>query len=84
MLCIVGIIVEVLVEVGLAISVEINESGNLVATNHVDLVINNFQTEWLIQACSHALPDKFIQVFVQTGDRPHVTTPDGNGCTRTI
>ena len=55
------VVVEVLVEVGLAVSVEVVETGDLVVGDGVDDVVDDRQTERLVPAGGEAFPGEVLK-----------------------
>jgi len=64
------VVVEVFVEVGFTVAVEIVEAGDLVVADDVDGFIDDFANEGLVQAGGEALPVEMFEFFVDAGDDP--------------
>src|SRR6516165_10461529 len=77
--CQAGVIVEILIEVGLAVAVQIVQLGDLVTAGDVDVAVDDPQAERLVQACGEAFPSDFLEGVVEPGDDPDVTVPGAQG-----
>ena len=69
------VVVEVLVEVGLAVAVQVVQPGDLVAAEDVDLVVDDLQAQRLEQARGEAPPRELLELVVDAGDDPDVAAP---------
>ena len=78
----VPVIVEVFIEVGLAILVEVMVAGDLVIGHGVDDIIDDLEPERLVLAGGKAFPCDLVQVIVNALDDPDVPVPgaDGGAC----
>ena len=75
----VEIVVEVFVEIGLAVVVEVVQDGDLVAVQDIDFSIDHFDALRLMEARGEAPPRQFVEVFVDAVDDPDIARP---GCHR--
>ena len=69
------VVVERLVEVGLAVAVEVVQPGDPVAAQDVDLVVHDLQAQRLEQPGGEPLPGQLLQLLVDPGDDPDVAAP---------
>ena len=74
---VVGVIVKILVEVDFPVCVEINEMGDLVASDNVNLLPDNFKSKRLVQPGGDTLPDERVQGIIESGDCPNIAVPCG-------
>ena len=65
-------VADALVEVGLAVAVEVVESGDLVAPQHVDGVVRDHQAQGVVQPGRDPPPAHVFQRVVQPRDVPNV------------
>ena len=72
------VVVEVLVQVGLAVLVEVFQPGDLVAAGHVNFSLNDLQPERLEQTGGEALPGELLERLVDARDDPHVAVEGAN------
>ena len=72
-----GIVVEVLVEVGFAIVVEVVQAGELVAPYSVDLALDDPDSQRHLEAGGVAPPAELVEPVVDAGDDPDVAVPGG-------
>jgi DNA ligase (NAD+) len=73
------IVVEVFVEVGFAVVVEVVEPVEAVAAVGVDGVVDDLEAEGLVEACGEASPFELGEGVVDAGDDPDVAGPGGDG-----
>ena len=73
------VVVEVLVEIGLAVAVEVLEAGDLVATEDVELLVDDRQAEGVEDAGGVAAPADLGEVGVGDLADPHVAAPGREG-----
>ena len=69
------VVVEVLVEVGFAIAVKIDKAGDLIAAKHVDLLIDDLQSQRLKQSTGDAAPSELAESLAEPLDNPNVALP---------
>ena len=67
-----NVIVEVLVEIRLAVLVEIVQARNLITPQYIHLAFNNFQAEWLKEAGGVPAPFQFLKFLIDAANNPHV------------
>ena len=72
-----AVVVEVFVEVGFAVAVQVVQAGDLVAAQDVDHPVDDPQAQRLIQAGGEALPCEVIELVVDAADDPNVAA-DGS------
>ena len=65
-------VADALVEVGLAVAVEVDQPGDLVATQDVDLPARDDQAEGVVEAGREPPPADVLQGRIQAGDMPDV------------
>ena len=73
------VIVEVLVEVGFAVVVEVLEQRDLVAAEDVDLLVDDLQAEAVEDAGGVAMPGDLAELVVGELTDPDVAAPGGEG-----
>jgi hypothetical protein len=61
-----------LVEIGFVIAIEIVQTGDLIATEDVELVLHDLHAQRLIQAGGEAFPAQLLQLFVDALHEPHL------------
>src|SRR5262249_31730926 len=66
------VITETLIDVGLAVAVNVPQPGQLPAFQHVNDPINHLQTERLIESHGEALPRQFFELVVDALDDPDI------------
>ncbi len=74
-----GVVVEALVEIGFAVAVEVVEAGDLVASQDVDLVVDNSEAEGLEETGGDALPGEAMGGVIEAMDGPDVAAPGAEG-----
>ena len=85
-----GVVVEVLVEVGFTVVVQVDQASDLVAAEHVDPVVDDFQAQRLKQPGGDPLPGQLAGCFArverlaESRDDPDVTLPGADGCPRGV
>ena len=78
------VVVEVLVEVGFAVLVEVVQQRDLVATEDVDLLVDDLQAEAVEDAGGVAMPADLAEFVVGELADPDVATPSGEGDTAVL
>ena len=73
-----GVVVEVLVEVGLAIAIEIAQPRDLVTAHHIDFTAHDAQTERLEEPAGEASPREFIEFVVDARHHPDLPLRGAN------
>ena len=73
------IVVEVLVEVRLAVPVQVAQDGDLVAAEHVDVAVDNGDAQGLEHAAGHPLPCQLFERLADAVHDPHVAVPRADG-----
>ena len=74
-----NVVVEVLVEVGFAVFVEVVQERDLVATEDIDLLIDNLQAEAVEDTGGVAVPGDLAEFVVGELADPDVAAPGGEG-----
>src|SRR5438034_2336185 len=64
------VVIEILIEIRLAITIEIVQARNLIAAKDIDLVVNDFQPQRLEKSRGVAFPDEVIKLVVDAGNDP--------------
>ena len=65
-------VAKVLVKVRLAVSILVVQPRDLVAAEHIDLIVGHFESERLIQTGRKAFPGQAAELALDAGDLPHV------------
>src|SRR5260221_10846083 len=78
------IVVEALIEVDLAVAVEIVKACDLIAAAHEDLfaaifVGHDLQAQWLKETGRDALPGDFVERLPKPVEQPDVAVPSADG-----
>ena len=73
------VIVEIFVEVSFPILIEIVKASDLVVAHRVDPILNNFQSQRLVNPRGKSLPFQGVQVRVDSTDNPNVSIPRADG-----
>src|SRR6266536_564953 len=73
------IVVEILVIIGFAISVQIVQDGNLIAAQHMDPIAHDLQTKRLIQPRGKPLPGEFLKLIIDAADAPDIAMGRADG-----
>ena len=71
--------VERLVVIGLAIAVQVMQPRDPVAAQHVDGVVDDTQSQGLVESGREPLPRKCSQRGINAGDNPDITAQSRNG-----
>src|SRR5204863_136196 len=56
-----------------ALSVQIAQMRDLIATHYIDIAIDNAQSQGLTQSCGEALPFQVFEFLIDSADYPHFT-----------
>ena len=73
-----GVVVEILVGIGLAVVIHIPQPCDLVAAQHKNGVVDDFQTERLKQARGEPAPGQFLQRIIDAGNDVNVAVKRAN------
>ena len=73
------IVVEILVEIGFAVAIQVVEASDLIAAADIDLLVDDLQPQRLEQTGGDSLPGQLIQISVNPRDHPDVTVPRAEG-----
>ena len=72
------VVVEVLVQVGLAVPVQVLEPGDLVTAGHINLTLHDLESERLKQTRGEAFPGELLELLIDARDDPHVAVEGAN------
>jgi hypothetical protein len=73
------VVVEVLVEVGLAITIEVAQARDLIAANHIHFVAYNTHAERLKESAGKTTPRDFFELVINAGHDPHLALRGADG-----
>ena len=66
-------VAEILVEIGFTVAVEIVQSSNLIAAQHIDLPVTHLETERLKKAGGETFPAKVAELLINARHAPDIT-----------
>src|SRR5689334_6511258 len=70
-----AIIVEVFVEIDLAVPIEVVQARDLISAQDKNLAIHNLKPQRLEQSGSDPLPGQIFQIAIHARDDPHIPAP---------
>ena len=74
-----AVVVEILVEVGFAVPVQVVKPGNLIAPQDIDRVIHDLDAQRLKEAGGIAAPAEVLQLVVDAADDPDIAADRAEG-----
>ena len=69
------IVVEILVEIGFTVAIQIVQSRDLVMANHVNTIPDNFASQRLMQTRRKPLPSQMLKFFIDPRNDPDIAAP---------
>jgi hypothetical protein len=73
------VVIERFVVVGLAVAIFIVQPGELIPTQHDDVIVHNFEPQRLVKSRGEALPGNFLERVIEPAHNPDVTVRGANG-----
>ena len=74
------VVVEVLIIIRFAIIVQVMQTRYLVAPEHVNFPINNFQPQWLKETGGKPFPLQLLERFINATNNPYITRHRAHCC----
>ena len=78
------VVIEVLVEVRLAVVVQVVQARDLIAAEHIHFVLNDLQAERLEKSGGVTLPRHAVEFVVDVAEQPHVARHRANCRARAV